>query len=326
MQHFYRFQESKIAAMYADRLQEIAPFRVMELMERAKLLESRGERVVHFEVGEPDFATAPSVIAAGQRALADGHTKYTQALGLPELRARIADYYLDKDLIEKALKPLRNGQDYYRMETVMKRWGLQLVANNRTRTILGILQSIPEETLLRHTWLAFFYGLLATDTSPRHTLPYFETCRTQFAQNNDEAGELMSLSQIIYFHFVISGRYHLGSMLLQRTQTLFERNHQDLPVEITIIVARNLAAGYCFFEGKMEQAQYYAKLGYELAKKRESGNFIAATRFILGYIALLSGDRRSATHEIEYSLYLASNPLVGMSNRLTLHIMQLCEL
>lgn len=81
--------------MYADRLQEIAPFRVMELMERAKLIESHGDRVVHFEVGEPDFATAPSVIAAGQRALADGHTKYTQALGLPELRARIADYYLE---------------------------------------------------------------------------------------------------------------------------------------------------------------------------------------------------------------------------------------
>ena len=79
--------EGSTVAMFADRLQEIAPFRVMELMERAKLLESRGERVVHFEVGEPDFATAPSVIAAGQRALADGHTKYTQALGLPELRA-----------------------------------------------------------------------------------------------------------------------------------------------------------------------------------------------------------------------------------------------
>lgn len=255
--------------------------------------------------------------------------KGRQELGddaVAQIYCRIADYCLDNDLIEKALKPLRNGRDYSRMETVIKRWGLQLVANNRTLAILGILQAIPEETLLKHTWLAFFYGLLATDTNPRQTLPYFETCRTQFAQNNDEAGELMSLSQIIYFHFVISGRYHQGSMLLQRTQTLFERNHRDLPVEITIIVARNLAAGYCFFEGKMEQAHYYAKLGYELAKKRESGNFIAATRFILGYISLLSGDRRSATYEIENSLYLASNPLVGMSNRLTLHIMQLCEL
>ncbi len=245
---------------------------------------------------------------------------------IAQIHGKIADYYLEQNLIEKALKSLRSAGDYPRMETVMKVWGLRLIANNRTVIIQGIMQSVSDDILSKHTWLAFFYGLLATDTNPRNTLPYFETCRTQFAQNNDEAGELMSLSQIIYFHFVISGRYRLGSMLLQRTQALFKRNHQNLPVEITIIVARNLAAGYCFFEGKMEQAQHYAMLGYELAKKRKSRNFIAATRFILGYIALLGGNRKSARHEIENSLYLANDPLVGMSNRLTLHIMQLCDL
>ena len=246
--------------------------------------------------------------------------------GVSTLYNTIADYYLDHDQIEKALKPLQSSSNFNRMEMVMKQWGLQLVAQNRTVAIFGLLQTIPEEILRKHTWLAFFYGLLATDSNPRQSLPYFETCRTQFAQNNDEAGELMSLSQIIYFHFVISGRYQLGSMLLNRTQTLFERNHRDLPIDVTIIVARNLAAGYCFFEGKMDRAVHYATLGYDLAKKRESGNFIAATRFILGYIALLSGNRRSAKYEIEQSLHLASDPLVGMSNRLTLHIMQLCEL
>ena len=75
--------------MFADRLQEITPFRVMELMERAKALEAQGAEVVHFEVGEPDFSTAPSIVDAGKRALSDGHTKYTQALGLPELRQAI---------------------------------------------------------------------------------------------------------------------------------------------------------------------------------------------------------------------------------------------
>jgi len=79
--------------MYADRLQDIAPFRVMELMERAKHHEQEGRRVVHFEVGEPDFPSPPSVLAAGQAALAAGHTKYTQALGIPALRERIARYY-----------------------------------------------------------------------------------------------------------------------------------------------------------------------------------------------------------------------------------------
>jgi aspartate/methionine/tyrosine aminotransferase len=79
--------------MYAERLGKITPFRVMELMERAKTLESSGHRVVHFEVGEPDFATAEPVVAAGIQALKDGQTKYTQALGIPELRQRIARYY-----------------------------------------------------------------------------------------------------------------------------------------------------------------------------------------------------------------------------------------
>lgn len=79
--------------MYAERLRRISPFRVMELMERAKTLESAGHRVVHFEVGEPDFVTAEPIVAAGIRALQTGRTKYTQALGIPELRERIAEHY-----------------------------------------------------------------------------------------------------------------------------------------------------------------------------------------------------------------------------------------
>ena len=79
--------------MTAERLNRIAPFRVMQLMERAKALEAQGHRVVHFEVGEPDFETAEPVVRAGQAALTAGHTKYTQALGIPELRERISRYY-----------------------------------------------------------------------------------------------------------------------------------------------------------------------------------------------------------------------------------------
>ena len=79
--------------MYAERLNKIAPFRVVELMERARALEASGHVLVHFEVGEPDFPTAEPIARAGVRAIQEGHTKYTQALGLPELRASIAAYY-----------------------------------------------------------------------------------------------------------------------------------------------------------------------------------------------------------------------------------------
>lgn len=70
--------------MFADRIKDIAPFQVMEVLARAAELEGLGHHVVHLEVGEPDFPTAPQIVAAGQTALAQGYTKYTQATGLPE--------------------------------------------------------------------------------------------------------------------------------------------------------------------------------------------------------------------------------------------------
>ena len=77
----------------ADRMSQIQPFHVMALLARAKVLEAKGRSIVHMEIGEPDFPTAQPIIAAGQRALEQQKTHYTPALGLPELRQVIADYY-----------------------------------------------------------------------------------------------------------------------------------------------------------------------------------------------------------------------------------------
>ena len=79
----------------AERLQQVNPFRVMTVLERAKALEAQGQKIVHLEVGEPDFVTAPPILEAGRAALAQGYTAYTPAAGLPQLRERIAAHYLN---------------------------------------------------------------------------------------------------------------------------------------------------------------------------------------------------------------------------------------
>jgi len=79
--------------MFARRIEQIQPFIVMQVLERAAFHESQGLRVVHFEVGEPDFATAAPIVDAGQAALADGRTKYTAATGIPALRDAISEHY-----------------------------------------------------------------------------------------------------------------------------------------------------------------------------------------------------------------------------------------
>ncbi|BAV33372.1 aminotransferase [Sulfuricaulis limicola] len=77
----------------ATRLSKIEPFHVMDILARARAMEAQGRSIIHMEIGEPDFPTAPAIVQAGIAALQAGRTHYTPALGLPELRAAIAASY-----------------------------------------------------------------------------------------------------------------------------------------------------------------------------------------------------------------------------------------
>lgn len=77
----------------AVRLSDIAPFRVMEILARARELERGGRSIIHMEIGEPDFPTPQPICEAGVAALAKGEVFYTPALGLPALREAIAGFY-----------------------------------------------------------------------------------------------------------------------------------------------------------------------------------------------------------------------------------------
>lgn len=77
----------------ARRAAEIQPFEVMEVLSRAQALEAQGRRVIHMEIGEPDFTAPEPIVEAGARALREGRTAYTAALGLPALREAIAQHY-----------------------------------------------------------------------------------------------------------------------------------------------------------------------------------------------------------------------------------------
>lgn len=80
----------------ASRLDNIAPFHVMELMKMAAALEEQGRHLIHMGIGEPDFTAPQTVIDAAAKAMADGRLQYTSALGLPALREAIATYYLQQ--------------------------------------------------------------------------------------------------------------------------------------------------------------------------------------------------------------------------------------
>jgi aspartate/methionine/tyrosine aminotransferase len=70
----------------------VPPFMVMDVMAAAARIEAAGGQVVHMEVGQPAAGAPASAIAAARAALA-GRLGYTEALGIPALRARIARHY-----------------------------------------------------------------------------------------------------------------------------------------------------------------------------------------------------------------------------------------
>src|SRR5687768_16959410 len=74
---------------------DVLPFMVMDVMAAAARIEAQGGRVVHMEVGQPAAPAPRAAIAAARAALDTGDVGYTQALGIPSLRARIARHYAD---------------------------------------------------------------------------------------------------------------------------------------------------------------------------------------------------------------------------------------
>jgi len=80
----------------AARMAEIEPFHVMDVQNRAHELEAAGRRIVHMEIGQPDFPAPPAVADAAVEAIRKRRLGYTDSTGLPQLRRAISDYYRDR--------------------------------------------------------------------------------------------------------------------------------------------------------------------------------------------------------------------------------------
>lgn len=79
--------------MPSKLVEQLSPFYVMEVLEFAKKLESEGRDIIHFEVGEPDFITPGEICESAIESIKRGETKYTESVGIPELREKIAENY-----------------------------------------------------------------------------------------------------------------------------------------------------------------------------------------------------------------------------------------
>src|SRR6266849_3378876 len=87
--------EGRVGARASAR-SDVPAFMVMDVVAAAARLEAAGRRIIHMEIGQPAAAAPATAIAAARAALATGRIGYTQSLGIPSLRRRIARHYAER--------------------------------------------------------------------------------------------------------------------------------------------------------------------------------------------------------------------------------------
>src|ERR1700758_3805782 len=76
----------------ADRMARLGTESAFEVLARAKAMEAPGHKMIHLEIGEPDFPTAPHIVEAAVEALHAGAPHYVPAPGIPPLRQAVAAF------------------------------------------------------------------------------------------------------------------------------------------------------------------------------------------------------------------------------------------
>jgi len=203
----------------SQRANEITPFHVMDILAQAKKLEAQGKDIIHMEVGEPDFITPQPIIDAGVAALNTGKTHYTPALGLPELREAISNWY----------------QQYYQVDISPDRVVITPGASGALLLVMGALLERDKKVLLadpgypcNRNFARFVEGhaqSVAVDESTNYQLTsslineYWgdDTVMALVASPSNPTGtvlskqELMALSDAIRAkngHFIVDEIYH----------------------------------------------------------------------------------------------------------------------
>ena len=77
---------------FAERMSRLGTEGAFVVLAKARRLEADGKKIVHLEIGEPDFATPDNIVEAGISALQNGYTHYTPASGIMEAREAVAGF------------------------------------------------------------------------------------------------------------------------------------------------------------------------------------------------------------------------------------------
>ena len=135
----------------SDRLNRIQPSPTSAISDRARQLRAMGQDVISLSQGEPDFGTPNHIKAAAERAMRDGHTRYTEVDGVPELKAAVARKF-DRE----------NGLNYSSSQITISSGCKQLLFN----AFMATLNANDEVIIPAPYWVSYSAMVEIADGNP----------------------------------------------------------------------------------------------------------------------------------------------------------------
>lgn len=186
--------------------------------------------------------------------------KYYSAEDIRKFMKLLAGHYLKLGRILNSLHCCINARAWDDVEQVMCEHGSGLLARNFYARIEHLLSGIPEEVILRNPWSCYFLGAAKLELAPEECSRFLQCALDRFRELDDNTGELAASAQLISYHVFLSGRFGRRKELVERTSSLLDELHKELPPRMAAGCAQAVSLGFSYCMAQLEDAMH----SYEL--------------------------------------------------------------
>jgi len=239
---------------------------------------------------------------------------------------RAAQWYEEKNQLEKALSCLLRAENHDGMEALMERRGMEAYRLGHLYCIHLILKQVPPPVIETRCWLSFFLGLLSIELEPTSAIHYLNISRALFASGDNRQGELLATAELCFNHIYIDGQLESGKALFPRASELFEWLGDDLPPFYKARTASALATSNFYYFGDTDTSETYTTLVKETARAHDMRSILAESHTTSCFNQMGQGQFSLSAEEIDALHPFFSDPRVNDSTKFIGRVAQLNQL
>lgn len=210
-----------------------------------------------------------------------------------------ATFFLHGQALPIALDYFIRSESWDEVEKLLERDGVTLIAKNQTRTLALLLAKIPPEIRSTRGWILFFLAIADNESTVVFSLEKLEQSKNIFEKSVHRKGTLLALSQIIWLHMASTGLFDEGRKLLGPADHLFEAIKQELSIDETVMICRNIGAGALLFDFDVKTSGKYLEQGTQLARDHQLWGYLNIMLIFQSYALIFKGRIKECVEHFE---------------------------